>query len=153
MKAEDKYLQRLMELKPLCLMIQAAIELWGRDQARELAVAGLNKYAHDRFVTPYDTVPTDQRWELFRNNIRIHANPEEYTIIEDTGNMIKLRYHRCFFLEVFRKFGLEDFVPLYCDTDFTTCRAIHSGITMTRTQTLADGAAYCDHCWRYDPGK
>ncbi|UCD17795.1 MAG: L-2-amino-thiazoline-4-carboxylic acid hydrolase [Candidatus Zixiibacteriota bacterium] len=149
MTKDEQYQQRLVELKPLCLFLQAAVETLGRDRAREVATEAFDKYAFDRFVTFYNDIPRAERWQVFRDNVRKYAGLGFYTVEKDTDNMIKIHYHRCIFLEIFRDFGLEDFVPLYCDTDFTTCRKIDPDISMIRTMTLADGDPYCDHCWQY----
>jgi hypothetical protein len=149
MSNDEKYKKRLIELKPLIFGLQAAIELFGRDMAKTLARLALDKYAEDRFVAPFEQMPADKRWETFRNNIIHNADDLEYSVEKHSENMIKVKYQRCLFYEIFRDYGLEDFVPLYCRTDFVTAAKIHPDITLARTQTIASGAPYCNHCWTY----
>jgi hypothetical protein len=149
MSRDQKYQERLGELRPLIFSLQAAIELFGRERAKEMAKLALEKYAQARFVTSFDDIPMEERWEKFRGGIIHHADDIEYSVEKVDDSMIKIKYLRCIFLEIFRDYGLEDFVPLYCDTDYSTCRQIHPGISMTRTQTLAEGASFCDHYWVY----
>lgn len=151
MTKDERYQKRLVELKPLVFCIQSAIELFGRDEAKRLAKVAFDKYAEDLFVVPYKTLPMEERWPTFRDNIIKNADDVEYSIEKRDDDMVKVKYLRCLFLEVFRDYGLEDFVPLYCHTDYKYPAAIHPGITMTRTQTLAEGAPYCDHCWKFKP--
>ncbi len=148
---DDIYQVRFVELKPLIFALQSAIELYGRDKAGELAKVTLEKYADDRFVAAFDDIPAEKRWEKFRDDVIQFADDKQYSIDAHDKNMVKIKYLWCAFLDIFKAHGLEDFVPLYCDTDYTTCQKIHAGITMTRTQTLADGAPHCDHCWTYNP--
>lgn len=150
---DEKYLERLMELRPLCRFIQTAVEQLGREKAKELAAVAFEKYACDRFVAPYNDTPMDERWEIFREAIINGADESTYVLERYDDFMVKIRYLNCTFLNIFREFGLEDFVPLYCQTDYITCRRIHHDIAMTRTQTLAEGAAYCDHCWTFVAGR
>jgi len=149
MSIDDRYKKRLAELKPLIFALQAAIELFGRDQAKRLAGAALKKYADDRFVKPYEKTPPDERWPVFRNNLIHNADDIEYSIEQHNDSMVKVRYKRCIFYEIFRDHGLKDFVPIYCGTDYSTATGIHPHLEFTRSQTLAEGAPYCDHCWTY----
>jgi len=149
MKKDEKYKKRLAELKPLIFSLQSAIELFGRDQAKKLARFAFEKYAHDRFVKPYLDIPADRRWAAFRGNLLHNADDIEYSIEKSDDNMVKVKYRRCLFYEIFRDFGLEDFVPIYCQTDYTTASGISPDIEFSRTRSIAGGAAYCDHCWTY----
>ena len=151
MTREEMYKQREVELKPLIMCLQSAIELYGHDQAKELGRATMEKYAYNRFVKEFEDIPMDQRWGIFREEVISHADDLVYTIDKHDDNSIRIKYHWCSFHEVFKAYGLEDFVSLYCDTDFTTCRKIHPDITMTRTKILPDGADFCDHSWTYKP--
>jgi hypothetical protein len=150
MNREKLLEERRAELKPLIFCLQTAIELYGRDKAKELAQESFEKYAEDRFVRGYDIVPENQRWRRFKEDIEKLDDGTFYTVAVRSERMIKIKYVWCTFLEVFKEYGLEDFVPLYCDTDYRTCQKIHPGIKMTRTKTLADGDDHCDHCWTYE---
>lgn len=151
MTREEIYKARLAELKPLIFALQSAIEVFGRDKAKELAEAAFTKYADDRFVREFRNIPLDERWAKFLEDRLNGADDIQYSIDMHEENMVKVRYLWCVFLDIFRKYGLEDFVPLYCETDFITCQKIHTGITLSRTETMAMGAPYCDHCWEFTP--
>ena len=151
MKQEELYQQRLVELKPLIMCLQTSLELFGREATEKLAQITLEKYAHDRFVKQYDGIALDERWRIFRGNIVKYSDGYGYELIEQDEHVIKIKYHWCSFYEIFKDFGLADFVKMYCDTDYTTCRQIHPGINMTRTKILAAGDNCCDHCWTYTP--
>ena len=146
---EERYRHRLAELRPLIFCLKSAIELFGRKNARELAQLTLEKYADDRFVAPYDDILKDKRWQTFRDDIIHRADDIEYSIEKYNENMVKVKYKRCMFYQIFDEYGLKDFVPIYCQTDYTTCQNIHPGISMTRTQSIADGAPHCDHEWNF----
>ncbi len=139
----------MAELRPLIFCLKSAIELFGRKSARELALLTLEKYADDRFVAPYDDIPKDKRWQTFRDDIIHRADDIEYSIEKYSENMVKVKYKRCMFYRIFDEYDLGDFVPIYCQTDYTTCRNIHPNISITRTQTIAGGAPHCDHEWNF----
>lgn len=92
----------------------------------------------------------DKRWEFFRSNLLKMADNISFSIDEHNENMIKIKYVWRSFLEIFKKYGLEEFVPQYCNTDYDTCQKIHPGIKMTRTRTLVE-SEFCDHCREYAP--
>ncbi len=146
---EERYKLREAELKPLILCLKSAIELFGRQKARDLARLTLESYADDRFVAPYEDIPKDKCWSNFRDDIIHNADDIEYSIEKYGENMVKVKYVRCMFYEIFEEYGLGDFVPIYCQTDYATCRKIHPDIGMTRTQTIAGGATHCDHEWKF----
>jgi hypothetical protein len=150
MTMDKKYRQRLKELKPLIYCIQSSIKLLGRAKAKELAKMTLEKYASERFVAPYKDIPLEKRWPGFLESVISNADGIEYSVEEYTSSMVKVKYKRCIFHEIFKDHGLADFVPLYCAIDYTTARAIDPKIKMTRTQTISLGAEYCDHCWEYE---
>jgi hypothetical protein len=149
MNKDEKYQKRLKELKPLIFSLQAAIELFGREKAKEMAELIFEKYAEERSVAPYKRLPQEKRWQVFRNHLLHNADDLEYSIEAVKSNMVKVKYLRCLFLEIFRDHDLEDFVPIYCRTDYTTAAKIDPQINFSRTQTLAEKAPYCDHCWTY----
>ena len=150
MTKDTLYQQCLKELKPMILTLQAALELFGEKQTERLAKTAIEKYAIDRFVRPYENIPLEKRWQTFRDNLIANADGKVYTIEESSENMIRAKFIRCLFLEIFREFGLERFVPIYCQTDHITAQLIHPNLTFRRTQTLAEGASFCNHQWIYN---
>ncbi len=151
MTKEKMYNERLVELRPLIFAIKTAIELYGREEAKKFAKTLFDRYAEDRFVTVFKDIPLDKRWQEFKNQTLEYADDISYSMVASDETMVKINYHWCVFYEIFKDYGLGEFVPLYCETDFDTCRKIHPGIKMTRTQILADGGDCCDHCWTYKP--
>ena len=150
MTKDDLYMERLKELQPLIFCIQSSVKLFGKKKAKELAKITLEKYANERFVVPYNDIPLEKRWPAFRDDVVKYADDMQYSIEKSSDIMVRVKYKRCIFHEVFKDHGLADFVPLYCATDYSTARAIDPKIKMTRTQTIASGAKYCDHCWEYE---
>ncbi len=106
MKKDNRYQQRLVELRPMIRFIEAAIETLGRDKAKELAVLAFEKYAYDRFVEDYQKLSMEKRWPIFRDGIIDYADGDTYSIEKYDETMVKIKYHRCVFLEIFRDFGL-----------------------------------------------
>jgi hypothetical protein len=150
MKKDEKYIRRLIELRPMIFCLLAAIDLYGRDEAKKLAEKALQKYAEDRFVKPYKDIPMEKRWSHFQNQLIHNADDIEYSITKHDEKSVKVQYKRCIFFEIFKEHGLADFVPIYCRTDYAIGRAIHPNLNMSRTQTIADGGTFCDHNWTFE---
>ncbi len=60
----------------------------------------------------------------------------------DTG----INYTQCPIVGLYRKFGKEKFLPFICSNDFPVFEEM--GISLERSQTLAEGAPMCDFRFR-----
>lgn len=59
---------------------------------------------------------------------------------------------RCRFAEMYERLGARDLGALLsCARDFTLSEGYSSGLELVRTQTIMEGAAYCDFRYRYRP--
>jgi predicted ArsR family transcriptional regulator len=71
----------------------------------------------------------------------------EYSI-EKEGNKTQFRVTRCPMADFAKKAGVKKwFYRLLCLTDEPSVVGFNSSVTFSRTRTLMEGAAYCDHCY------
>ncbi len=62
------------------------------------------------------------------------------------------KVRRCRYAEMYRAMGLGDIGHLLsCNRDGTFCEGYDARIRLTRTQTIMQGASYCDFDYRFDP--
>lgn len=54
--------------------------------------------------------------------------------------------HRCFYLDQFVAYGMEELTPIFCEVD-DACYGNIPGIGWGRTKTLAKGSEVCDFCF------
>jgi hypothetical protein len=81
----------------------------------------------------------------------------ELEIVEQTGDRLSFNVTRCRYAEMYRALGLADLgASLSCQRDFALVEGFNPEITLTRTQTLMEGAPYCDFRFQFaflDPVK
>ena len=59
---------------------------------------------------------------------------------------------RCRFAEMYREMGLADLGSiLSCERDGSLCQGFSQEIALTRTQTIMQGAPFCDFRYTYEP--
>jgi hypothetical protein len=77
---------------------------------------------------------------FFTSPFRHHHLPSEEGVAFDVS--------LCPFADYFKDQGVPELTPhAACNPDY--CMAREFGIDLVRTQTIADGAAYCDFRWKF----
>lgn len=71
------------------------------------------------------------------------------TLRED-GERLEFNVTRCRFAEMYERLGARDLgFVLSCGRDFTLSEGYSADLELTRTQTIMQGAAFCDFRYRY----
>jgi len=69
----------------------------------------------------------------------------EFDVLEATPAKASINVTRCKYAEMYREHGLEEFgVLLSCSRDFALMEGFNPEIRFTRTQTIMEGAPFCD---------
>jgi hypothetical protein len=106
----------------------------GADLARQLGEASLGAFAQ-----------AVDRWK--------EGGALEVEILEQSPERLAFNVTRCRFAELYRALGLADLgSSLSCQRDFALVEGFNPAITLTRTQTIMEGAAYCDFRFRAEAG-
>ena len=73
----------------------------------------------------------------------------EIEFLERSPDRLDFNVTRCRYAEMYRSLGLADLGPsLSCVRDFALVEGFDSAINLTRTQTIMEGAAFCDFRFR-----
>jgi hypothetical protein len=73
----------------------------------------------------------------------------EIDLLEQSPDRLSFNVTRCRYAEMYRALGLGDLgFSLSCQRDFALVEGFNTGITLTRTQTIMEGAPYCDFRFR-----
>ncbi len=73
----------------------------------------------------------------------------EIELLEQSPERLSFNVVRCKYAEMYRALGLEDLGgSLSCQRDFALAEGFNPEIELTRTQTLMEGAPYCDFRFR-----
>jgi L-2-amino-thiazoline-4-carboxylic acid hydrolase-like protein len=83
------------------------------------------------------------------NNVWQYLTDRDYNIegsvMPPNGNSISLNVQRCFYNEVARDLELMAIASRMCHGDYVFWKTYHPNVRFSRTKTLIDGDAYCDH--------
>jgi hypothetical protein len=72
-------------------------------------------------------------------------------VIEESGQAFAFNVTRCRYAEMYRGLGIPLLGPiLSCSRDFALIEGFNPRIRLTRTQTLMDGALFCDFRYRLE---
>jgi len=73
----------------------------------------------------------------------------EVETIEQTDDIFSFNVTRCRYAELYEKLGIAELgTSLSCARDFALIKGFNPKITLERTQTLMDGADFCDFRYR-----
>jgi len=72
----------------------------------------------------------------------------EFEIVEADSEKISMNITRCRYAEMYQKNGMPEFgYLLSCGRDYALIEGFNPDIVLTRTQTIMEGANYCDFCF------
>jgi hypothetical protein len=73
----------------------------------------------------------------------------EIDLLEQAEDRLSFNVTRCRYAEMYRALGLADLgSSLSCQRDFALIEGFNAGIELERTQTIMEGAPYCDFRFR-----
>jgi len=76
----------------------------------------------------------------------------EIELVERTEERVGFNVRRCRFAEMYRAIGAGDLgFLLSCNRDFSNVTGFNPAITLRRTQTIMQGAEYCDFRYSAEP--
>jgi hypothetical protein len=118
-------------------VLRGVIAGLARDSGRSLALA-LGEATLTGFASCLD------RWT--------EGGALEIELLEQSPERLDFNVTRCRYAEMYRALGLADLgASLSCVRDFALVEGFSPGITLTRTQTIMEGAPCCDFRFRRAP--
>jgi hypothetical protein len=70
-------------------------------------------------------------------------------VLEQSETAFSFNITRCRYAELYRALGIPELgAVLSCNRDFSLIEGFNPNVELTRTQTLLQGAAYCDFRYR-----
>jgi hypothetical protein len=77
------------------------------------------------------------------------GNALEMEVLEESGERFSFNVTRCRYAELYRALGIPELgAVLSCNRDFAMVEGFNPDIELTRTQTIMQGAAFCDFRYR-----
>ncbi|MEX1019080.1 MAG: L-2-amino-thiazoline-4-carboxylic acid hydrolase [Litorilinea sp.] len=79
-------------------------------------------------------------------------NALEIELLEKSDQQLGFNVTRCRYAELYRALGLEDLgAVLSCNRDYALIEGFNSQVELSRTQTIMEGAAFCNFRYRRKP--
>jgi hypothetical protein len=140
--------QREIEANVLALVFRAFAAELGEERAREVLAAAIRDLALQAgCVAAKGGNDLDHlkqavvKWT--------EGGALELTVLRDNAEVLEFNVTRCQFAEMYRRLGLADLGPiLSCGRDGAMIEGFNPEITLTRTQTIMEGAPHCDFRYR-----
>lgn len=145
--------KRAIEAQVLAPYIRAMIEQIGRDEALAI-VRGVNEQealARGKSAA----APPGEEIERLAADVTTWGDGGvlEMEELEKTATTYFFNVHRCPYYEKYKELGLEELgVVLSCCRDEPHARGLSPRLELERTQTIMEGAEYCDFRYRLSPG-
>jgi len=124
------------------------IEL-GSEKARAIANESLKNqyrgvYSKYRENTPGDLIP------IISEGFKAFAvDALEYDVVEQSADKLVINVTKCAYAEFYKKMGEQDLgYLLVCDIDNAMAEGMGDDLEFKRSQTIMQGAGYCDFCYR-----
>lgn len=142
--------QREIEARIVGPMIRAFAEEVGRDRAIEIVRKVITDLARQggaelaRSLGEHSLEAFAQSLGRWRENGAL-----ELEILEQSSERLEFNVVRCRYAEMYRALGMADLgSSLSCQRDFALAQGFSPDIELTRTQTIMQGAPFCDFRFR-----
>ncbi|AFM26143.1 L-2-amino-thiazoline-4-carboxylic acid hydrolase [Desulfomonile tiedjei] len=128
-------------------LIEAFIEEFGREKTLEVVEKAIASLARTAGTALRDVVGGDTL-EYFQNKVLPlfgKGGALDVEVLDTTPSRVAFNVTRCRYADMYRKCGLENFgYILSCARDYSLIEGFNPKIKFTRTQTIMEGADFCD---------
>ncbi len=142
--------QREIEAKIVGPLVRAFAAEIGKERTLDI-VAGVIRQLARQSGADLARLLGDQTLELFARSLdRWRENGSlEIDLLEQSPERLDFNVTRCRYAEMYRALGLPELgASLSCQRDFALAEGFNSAIELVRTQTIMQGAPYCDFRFR-----
>lgn len=127
-------------------LIKAFVAKFGREPALEVAREVIKSLA-EQAGKLLQVVAGGNGMEHFQKALPLFSQGGalELDVLEATPTKVSINVTRCKYAEMYREHGLEEFgFLLSCARDFALMEGFNPDIRFARTQTIMEGAPFCD---------
>lgn len=142
--------RREVEAEIVGPLLRGFIDRFGRDETLEVArevIAGLARSAGANLAGRLG----DASLETFAKALDLWKEDGalEIEVLEQSADRLDFNVTRCRYAETYRALGLADLgATLSCLRDYALIEGFNPNVELTRTDTLMEGAPFCDFRFR-----
>jgi hypothetical protein len=144
--------RREVEARILSPVIEALGESFGRDQVLSVVQRTIVKIAREQGA--------DLSKEMGNNSLQDFSKTLEFwtrddalniEVIEQSEDVLSFNVTRCRYAELYDSLGIGDLGTIFsCTRDFALIEGFNPDVSLTRTQTIMEGAPFCDFRYRFN---
>ena len=146
--------RREIEARIVGPVLEGFAEELGREPALKLAQQVISRIAHEQGRHLADIfgghtlshfVKCLEMWKL--------GDALEIELLEQTEHKLCFNVTRCRYSEMYKELGSKSLgITMSCSRDFALVEGFNPDIVLTRTQTMMEGARFCDFRLNLKPG-
>lgn len=145
-----------LQAKVLVPVIRALRETLGKDAADRMVGTALRDWSRElhRRIGAEKGGDARQQWDAIWSDLRPRIGDAiDREFLKDDGVVREYNVTRCSYAEFFKALGEPELGRfLLCDLDFDVAEVGAPDVEFTRTQTIMQGAAFCDFRYRFRQG-
>jgi len=146
--------QRGIEAEVLIPFIRRLEEELGRERAHQVAREVIGEIAREQGRRVAEALQRDdlEGFTHVKDSWGGAGGDLQIETLRQDGEALEFNVVGCRFAEMYRRLGAQDLgFLLSCQRDFSLSEGYSSDLHLTRTQTIMQGAAYCDFRYRLGP--
>jgi len=152
----DEYKFQAEVLVPILKALRAEL---GEERANRLVLDALRKWSRERWLSLGERFPGSPKEKM--DALALYASVEQrigndvdYQWLKEKPEAVEFNITGCRFADFFRQIGEPELgVVLCCEGDFHIAEVGKPEVEFSRTQTIMEGAGYCDFRWRIKRGQ
>jgi hypothetical protein len=144
--------RREVEARILSPVIEALGESVGRDQVLPVVQRTIVKIARNQGADLSKQVG-DNSLQHFSETLQFWTRDDalEIELIEESEEVLSFNVTRCRYAELYDSLGIREIGTIFsCARDFALIEGFNPDVSLTRTQTIMEGAPFCDFRYRLD---
>ena len=146
--------RREVEARILAPVINALGDEFGHDQVLEIVRGIITQIAADQGAELAQHMGGNSL-EHFVNSLEYWTKDDalEIEVIEQTDASFVFNVTRCRYANLYKRLGVSGYGTIFsCARDFALIEGFNEKIALTRTQTIMEGAPYCDFRYTFKKG-
>ena len=142
--------RRDVEARILSPVIEALGESFGRDQVLSVVRNTIGKIAREQGAD-LSNLMGNNSLQHFSETLQYWTRDDalEIELVEESEDVLSFNVTRCRYAELYDSLGIRNIGTIFsCARDFALVEGFNPDVTLTRTQTIMEGAPYCDFRYR-----
>ena len=142
--------RREVEARILSPVIEALGESFGRDQVLSVVRNTIGKIAREQGAD-LSNLMGNNSLQHFSETLQYWTRDDalEIELVEESEDVLSFNVTRCRYTELYDSLGIRDIGTIFsCARDFALVEGFNPDVTLTRTQTIMEGAPFCDFRYR-----